>query len=156
MFRRQVVLGAILLIAGGAGCTTSPQRSSEPTPTPTQTPEPDENGSDDGADSTPDVEAIESRVLECETSSIRDAYATSAAETFADPIDPQIVDTDIRSDGVVVETKTVFGTIRSGGDDAPDEHVDYEVIAVYFVTEDATYRSSDPAVDPRETTPIDC
>lgn len=112
-------------------------------------------GRADGRGGSNDDEVNESRIEVCEEQYIRNEVITRDDETIVDPVEPEIVDVEPRSDGVYVETQTRFGTTRSSKD-APDEHVDHLVTAYYLVSDEEVYRTEDAEGDPRDGTPVDC
>ncbi len=101
---------------------------------------------------------VEDRVRACEQEYIQDEVVTRTDETISDPLQPVVVDAESRDDGEFLELRTEFGVTRRGGDNEPDEHLDYEVTAYYFVTADAVYRTdgAEAEGDPRDGVVLEC
>lgn len=97
----------------------------------------------------------EGRVVECERQYIKNEVVTGDDETISDPLDPEVINAESRSDGKYVELETQFGTVRSF-EGEPDEHVDHLVTAYYLVSDDEVYRTEDAESDPRNGTTVDC
>lgn len=98
---------------------------------------------------------IEKRVIECEKQVIRQEIVTRDDETITDPLEPEVLDNESRSEGAYLTVETRFGTTRSSSDE-PDEHLDHVVTAYYLVSATETYRTENADADPRHGTALDC
>lgn len=155
MYRRTVLssVGTAFVIAA-AGCLDDTRGDDSAGGT-----SPDNGGeADDGdGDVNVDDDAAQQRALDCEPQYIREEIVTGDDETIEDELDPRVVADDSHADGVSVEVETTFGTVRSA-EGEPDEHRDYQVSAIYLVTEGTVYRTegTDAEGDPRDGVVVGC
>lgn len=143
--RRRVLRGALVGVAGVAGCAaTDGERREGSTSTPTATP-----GAVDAS--------IEERVKRCERDYVDTRLFAGGDESIVDRSGPVVVESEARADGAYVEVETHVGTVRSV-EGEPDEHADYVVTAAYLVTAEEVYRTEEFDVDggPRDGTTVDC
>ena len=112
-------------------------------------------GDTDRAENTTEETTVErQQFIDCESQYIR-TEVVDDDERIDGSLDPVVVEFDTREAGVYVELRTTFGTIKSS-EDAPDQHVDYEVTAYYYHGDDGTFRTENPDEDPTNGTRIQC
>ncbi|WP_049970258.1 hypothetical protein [Haladaptatus cibarius] len=141
------MIGSIIVITT-AGCLTETEGDRSPTTT--------DSGDSDESTPTDSDNAVENRVKACERQYI-EREIVDDDETIGDSLEPQVIETEARSEGEYVKLETAFGVTKSSGDE-PDEHRDYLVKAAYLVTDDETYRTkgTDAEGNPRDGTTLDC